>query len=346
MDRIKVFILDDSAVVRQLLTERLGLYRNIEVVGSAIDPYVARNKLAHLAVDVLILDIEMPRMDGLTFLKYLMKYRPIPTIVLSSLTSSRNAAAIKALELGAVEVLHKPDGSFSVIELMDALVEKIQAAASVDIARISRLPAELAASAGKRILTGIATTHKIIAVGASTGGTVAMERLFREFEADFPATVAVIHMPANFTASFAKRLDDICRVHVKEAVDGELVASGTIYLAPGNLHLLIETSGAQRRLKLLNGPKIFNQRPAVDPLFRSVAKCTGKNSIGILLTGMGRDGAEGLLAMKTAGAFTIVQDEATSVVYGMPKEAMALGAASIQLPIQEIADELARQLKK
>lgn len=341
MELVKVFVVDDSAVVRSILTEKLNATGKLQVAGSAIDPFVAREKIVRLQVDVLLLDIEMPRMDGLTFLKYLMKYRPIPTIILSSLADGVNQASMEALDLGAVAVVCKPGGPYSVTDLIDNLTETILQAAHVDVSRFRQVLAPRPqANRARKMLSSIQTTHQLFAVGASTGGTVAMETLFSEFTADFPPTVAVIHMPENFTRSFANRLNDICDVRVKEAENGERAQSGFVYIAPGNRHLVVEASGVNRILRIMDGPRLHGQRPAVDVLFRSVANQVGKNSLGVLLTGMGRDGAEGLLRMKEAGAFTITQDEATCVVYGMPKEAVSMGSSCQQLPINRIAAEM------
>ena len=351
---IKVFIVDDSAVVRSILTERLNAAGGILVVGSAPDPFIAREKLAKNPVDVMILDIEMPRMDGLTFLKHLMKSYPIPTIVLSSLVGDHNQASLKALELGAVEVLRKPGGPYSVGELLEDLVVKIRMASLIrmDTLRdlVTRVGANRVADAprrdagGAKMLAGIRTSRQLIAVGASTGGTIAMEKLFTGFSTDFPPALGVIHMPERFTASFSKRLDDLCLVRVKEAEAGETPLMGHVYIAPGNKHMAIRMDGAKMAIEIMEGPKVHNQRPAVDILFRSVARHLGQNGIGVLMTGMGRDGADGLLQMKEAGAYTITQDEESCIVYGMPKEAVTLGASMIQLPLDGIAAELRRRV--
>jgi two-component system, chemotaxis family, protein-glutamate methylesterase/glutaminase len=343
---IKVFIVDDSAVVRSILTEKLDAVPGISVAGSAMDPFVARDKIARTEIDVILLDIEMPRMDGLPFLKHLMKSRPIPTIILSSLADGKNEASMKALELGAVGVIGKPGGPYSVTQLVDDLVLQIRAASTIDMSRVaaSAAPKTPAPTGAKRLLGTIRTTRRLIAVGASTGGTVAMERLFMGFPADSPPTVAVIHMPGRFTATFSRRLDELCAVRVKEAEDGEPAMSGCVYMAPGNYHLVVKVSGAEYVLKVIEGPRVQNQRPAVDVLFRSVAENVGKNAVGVILTGMGRDGADGLLKMHEAGAYTIGQDEASSVVYGMPKEAFESGAVSIQLPLERIAAEIMRNV--
>lgn len=341
MPKIRVFIVDDSAIVREILTDRLSRHPSIEVVGSAMDPYIARDKLDKVDVDVITLDIEMPRMDGLTFLRQLMKHYPKPVVVVSSLARDGNGAALQALELGAVDVVPKPGGPVTVDEVVDLLIDRIIAAAKADLSRLretSRRLNELPRAQGpKKYLSSIETTNRLIAVGASTGGTVALETLFLGWEPDYPPTLAVIHMPERFTASFASRLNDICRVRIKEAEEGERIMPGTVYIAPGGYHMILKTKGTERTLKIATGPKVCNQRPAVDPLFDSVADQVGRNCIGILLTGMGRDGAQGLLRIHEAGGHTIAQDEETSVVWGMPKEAIDLGAADRVMALDRIA---------
>lgn len=339
--KLRVFIVDDSAIVREILTERLSKNPRIEVVGSAMDPYIARDKLEKIDVDVITLDIEMPRMDGLTFLRQLMKHYPKPVVVVSSLARDGNSAAMQALELGAVDVVPKPGGPFSVEEVVDLLADRIIAAASADLSRLEECSRKLNAlprsAVPKKILAGIKTTNQLIAVGASTGGTIALETLFLGWEQDFPPTLAVIHMPERFTATFAARLNELCRVTVKEAENGERILPGTVYIAPGNYHMVLRTSGTERILRIASGPKVCNQRPAVDPLFDSVAEQVGRNCLGILLTGMGRDGAAGLLQIRQAGGHTIAQDEASSIVWGMPKEAIDLGAADKVMALDDIA---------
>lgn len=355
MDKIKVLIVDDSAIVREILTQRLSRDPRIEVVGSAMDPYVARDKLEKIDVDVLTLDIEMPRMDGLTFLRILMQQYPIPVVVVSSLTKDSNEAALKALELGAVDVVPKPGGPFTVEEVIPLLTERIIAASKTKLPKLRELlvasqsvtnnsvKKDLSKSTkdlASNYLAKIKTTNKLIAIGASTGGTIALELLLKDWEPYFPPTLIVIHMPEKFTKTFADRLNDLSRAHVKEAQDGERIEMGTVYIAPGNYHMLLRMQGTERTLKIGSGPKVCNQRPAVDPLFDSVAENSGQNSLAVLLTGMGRDGAQGLLKIKKAGGHTIAQDEETSIVWGMPKEAIDLGAATIVLPLQKIISQI------
>ena len=348
MGKTKVFIVDDSAIVREILTDRLSKHPQIEVVGSAMDPYVARDKLEKIDVDVITLDIEMPRMDGLTFLRQLMKHYPKPVVIVSSLAKESSPAAMEALELGAVDVVPKPGGPFSVEEVVDLLIDRILAAKEADMTKLQAHSQKIRAAPGVKVqksyLTSLKTTNQLIAVGASTGGTIALEEIFRDWQPDFPPTLAVIHMPERFTATFASRLNDLCQVTVKEAENGERILPGTIYFAPGNYHMLLRTQGTERTLKITNGPKVCNQRPAVDVLFNSVADQVGRNCLGILLTGMGKDGAQGLLKIKNAGGHTIAQDEATSIVWGMPKEAIDLGATDKVLPLWGITEYVKRKL--
>lgn len=361
MEKIRVMIVDDSAIVREILAARLSRDPRIEVVASAMDPYVARDKLEKTKVDVMTLDIEMPRMDGLTFLRQLMKQAPMPVIVVSSLAKEANAAAMKALELGAVDVVPKPGGPFSVEEVIPYLAERIIAASRANVSRLRDDAAEadrknsdceknaasrkpLPASRVSSYLANIKTTNQLIAIGASTGGTIALEALFREWEADFPPTLAVIHMPERFTATFAARLNDLSRATVKEARDGDRLQVGSVYIAPGNYHMMLRAQGTERTLKIASGPKVCNQRPAVDPLFDSVAEYAGQNCIALLLTGMGRDGAQGLLKIHQAGGYTIAQDEQSSIVWGMPKEAIDLGAARTVLPLDRMVAHIKEKL--
>lgn len=347
LPKIRVLIVDDSAIVREILSQRLGRDGRIEVVGTAMDPYVARDKLEKLEVDVITLDIEMPRMDGLSFLRELMRQYPIPVVVLSSLTQGSNDAAMRALELGAVEVVPKPGGPFSVEEVIPLLIDKIIAATRVNMTRLreeAERRSQKAPLKKPQMLSTIRTTQQIIAIGASTGGTIAMEKLFMDWEPSFPPTLAVIHMPERFTASFAGRLNDVCPVEVCEAKQGEHLRAGVIYIAPGNFHMLLRTQGTERRIKIASGPKVCNQRPAVDPLFDSVAQQAGRNCIALLLTGMGRDGAAGLLKIREAGGYTIAQDEKSSIVWGMPKEAIDLGAAEVVLGLDAMATHIKKRL--
>ena len=337
---IRVLIVDDSAVVRRILTRELSAVPGIEVVGTAPDPYVARDQVVKLSPDVITLDVEMPRMDGLTFLKLLMRSRPTPTIVVSSLTPRGSRSAIEAMENGAVDVLCKPNGSFSVGDMARDLIDKVRIAAS---ARVMARPIGNATASRPVAPVAMAeTTDRIRAIGASTGGVQALAEMLPALPPSTPGTVIVQHMPASFTGGFARRLDGLCQMSVVEARDGDTVLPGHILLAPGDQHMRLRRSGARYYVELVGGPPVHHQRPAVDVLFDSVAKVAGSNAVGCVLTGMGADGAAGLLAMRKAGARTLIQDEASSVVWGMPGECAKLNAAEEQLPLNQIASGLLR----
>lgn len=331
---IKVLIVDDSAVVRQLLTRELSKDPMIRVVGSAPDPYVARDKIVELEPDVLTLDVEMPRMDGITFLRKLMQFHPMPVIVLSSLTATGTRTAIDALSAGAVEVLCKPAGSFSVETMTTQLAQRIKTAART---RPPRPAAAATAAVATPQLSMSETTNKIFALGASTGGVQALTTVLTAFPANAPGTVVAQHMPPKFTASFAARLNECCKVKVKEAEHGDTVVTGQVLLAPGGKHMVLRRSGALYHVELNEGPEVHHQRPSVDVLFDSVADYAGRNSVGAILTGMGADGAAGLLKMRKAGARTIAQDEASCIVFGMPMEAIKVGAAERVAPLDDVA---------
>lgn len=334
---IKVLIVDDSAVVRKVFTEELSRARGIEVVGTAPDPYVARDKIVNLKPDVVTLDIEMPRMDGLTFLKKLMKHYPLPVIIVSSLTQKGGKLAMEALAGGALEVISKPSAAYSVGDMSVQLADKIRAVARINVS-VSPTNGNIAPSTAStpRNQALTATTNKIIAIGASTGGTEAIKTVLCAMPPNSPGIVIVQHMPAQFTSAFAERLDSLSQIKVKEARDGDSVANGQALLAPGNYHMLLKRSGARYFVQVKTGPLIHHQRPAADVLFRSVANIAGTNAIGIIMTGMGADGAAGLLQMKEAGARTIAQDEQSCVVFGMPKEAIKRGAAEKIVPLDKI----------
>jgi two-component system chemotaxis response regulator CheB len=324
---IKVLIVDDSAIVRKVFTEELSREQGITVVGSAPDPYIARDKIVRLKPDVITLDIEMPRMDGLTFLKKLMRYYPLPVIIVSSLTKKGSRLAMQALSLGALEVISKPSGSYSVGDMSIQLADKIKAIAHVDVKRKVKDIQEENPEKPTMISQSLtATTTKILAVGASTGGTEAIKTLLLGMPPNCPGIIIVQHMPAHFTSSFAERLNALCVIDVKEATDGDSVINGRALIAPGNFHMLLKRSGARYYVNIKNGPMVHHQRPSVDVLFTSVAEYAGANALGMIMTGMGSDGAEGLLVMKQAGAQTIAQDEKSCVIFGMPKEAIKLGA--------------------
>jgi two-component system chemotaxis response regulator CheB len=341
LKKIKVLIVDDSAVVRKIFSEELSKYADIEVVGTAPDPFVARDKIAALNPDVITLDIEMPRMDGLTFLRKLMKYYPLPTIIVSSLTPKGGKLTLEAMEIGAVDVIAKPGSSYTVGNMSVQLVEKIRAAA---LARVIRKDAETPETENVPLKALAQTSHKVIAIGASTGGTEALKQVLTRLPANSPGILVVQHMPANFTAAFADRLNTLCQMTVREARDNDSVVPGLALIAPGNFHMILRRSGARYYVEVKTGPMVHHQRPAVDILFKSTAKYAGANAIGVILTGMGADGAEGLLDMKRAGAGTIAQDERSCVVFGMPKEAIKMGAADRVLPLDHIATEMMRMV--
>jgi two-component system chemotaxis response regulator CheB len=334
--KIKVLVVDDSAVVREVLVRELNKHPRIEVVGTAPDPFVARDKILRLSPDVMTLDVEMPRMDGITFLRKIMEHHPVPTIVVSSLTPKGGEMAMEALSIGAFDVLCKPGAAYTIGDLMPVLMEQILAASEVDIKKIK---SNLAPTSAPVRTAMRKTTNRILAVGASTGGTAAIEALLRPIEANCPPIAIVQHMPPGFTKSFAQRLDRDCAMEVREAVDGDLLNPGIALVAPGNWHMVLRRSGAQYRVSLHQGERRHYQRPAVDELFESVSEFAGANAVGVLLTGMGADGAEGLLKMRNAGARTIAQDQATSVVWGMPGEAVKRGAAEFVMPLRSIAEK-------
>jgi two-component system chemotaxis response regulator CheB len=344
---IRVLIVDDSAVVRKVFTAELEKEPDIEVVGTAPNPYVARDKIIRLNPDVITLDIEMPRMDGLTFLGKLMKYYPKPVIIVSSLTPRGSGLAMEAIERGAVDVLAKPGESFSFGELSVQLVEKIRAAARVDVLRrpgLNAAPRAVESSSGAG--RSMETAGRVLAIGASTGGTEAIRSILLGLPSKIPGTVIVQHMAQRFTAAFAERLNELCPFEVREAKDGDPVHPCLVLVAPGNYHMMLVKSGDEYRVQVRNGPLVHQQRPAVDVLFRSIARCAGTGALGILLTGMGRDGADGLLEMKKTGARTIAQDEATSVIFGMPREAIKLGAADRVLGLGEIPGAIVEEFSR
>jgi len=343
--RIRVLVIDDSAYVRQILTEILRADPGIEVVGCASDAHVAREMVRRLNPDVLTLDIEMPRMDGLTFLRNLMRLRPMPVVMVSSLTERGAEVTLDALALGAVDFLPKPhtDLDATLREYAAELVSKVKAAARAGVRSIPAATAPArptATSEASRGTLPISTSNIILAIGASTGGTEAIRELLSGLPADAPGTVITQHIPKAFSTAFARRLNENCALRVQEAEEGQQILPGHAYVAPGDRHLRIERSGARYLCRLDNGPAVHHLRPSVDVLFQSVAAAAGARSIGVLLTGMGRDGAQGLLAMRNGGSQTIAQDEASSVVWGMPGEAVALGAAQLVLPLSAMAVRL------
>jgi len=344
---IKVLIVDDSAVVRKRLSDELSRYEDMDIVGTAVDPYVARDKIVKLKPDVITLDLEMPRMDGLSFLAKLMKHYPLPVIVLSSLTPRNSETAIKALDLGAVDVLCKSGSAYSTQDVSRQLVHAIRAAAK---ARVSAISSNHADSQREKIsLPGgllTRTTHQVIAIGASTGGTKAIEAVLKAMPAGSPGTVIVQHMPETFTQTFAERLNSICPMEVREAKDNDHVVPGLALIAPGNHHMVLHRSGGNYLVNIKGGPRVHYQRPSVDVMFHSVAKHAGRNAVGVILTGMGADGAKGMLAMQNSGAYNISQDEKTCVVFGMPKEAIKLGGVNEVLPLQKIPEAIMSALSR
>ena len=334
--RIRVLIVDDSALVRKLVSEALRADPEIEVVGTAVDPYAARDKINALNPDVITLDLEMPRMDGLTFLKIVMEQRPLPVIIMSSLTQRGSDYALEALRLGAFDVLAKPGGPYSFGDLGPQLIGRIKATSGARLRRNAALAQQ--AAIAQRAKPRAATNREVILLGASTGGTEALREVLSRLPADLPGIAVVQHIPPVFSKTFAERLDQLSALDVREAVDGERLSPGTALIAPGNFHLLLQWHADHYRVRVISGPAVWHQRPAVDMLFKSAADCgAGPHAIAGLLTGMGRDGAEGLLRLRERGATTFAQDEATSVVYGMPKAAFELGAVERQAPLTSLA---------
>ena len=343
---IKVLIIDDSAMVRKIFTQELAKDPEIVVVGSAPDPFIGRDKIVELKPDVLILDIEMPRMDGLTFLEKLMTHQPRPVIIVSSLAKKGCDVALRALELGAAEVMSKPGESYSVGDMSEQLAEKIKAVAKIKPLRLlSNVNFSTPSRNIQKSNAMIKTTNKIIAIGASTGGTEALKEVLTALPGNMPPIVIVQHMPQYFTKSFADRLNTLCSLEVKEAENGDLATPGKVLIAPGNKHMVLKRSGASYYVEIKDGPLVHHQRPAVEVLFQSVAKYAGSNSIGVILTGMGKDGAKGLLEMRNNGAYTIAQDEASCIVFGMPKEAIAMGGVMKIESLKKIPQVLVNLLK-
>jgi len=387
--KIRVLIIDDSAVIRKVVSEALANDPEIEVVGTAIDPYIARDKIVQLKPDVLTLDIEMPRMDGLTFLRIIMEERPLPVIIMSSLSKAGSQHAMEALRLGAVDVLGKPGGSYSFGDLGPQLISKIKAAACARIrkpaptrtpfkkpsstppadAPLTPVPPRPAAASAVPLQTrppmpvpasrpiptyrptplarvparapvraGLHHPRRLILLGASTGGTEALREVLTALPGDLPGIAIVQHIPAHFSKAFADRLNTICAFEVREAVDGDKLTPGLALVAPGNYHMMLQWTGDGYRVRLSDGPMVWHQRPAVDLLFKSAADLAGPHAIAGVLTGMGKDGAEGLLRLREKGAITFAQDEASCVVYGMPKVAWENGGAQRQLPLDHMAD--------
>ncbi len=332
---IRVLIVDDSAVVRQTLQDVLSSDTDIEVMATASDPFIAADKILHEVPDVITLDVEMPRMDGITFLQKIMSQHPIPVVICSGLTEEGSETALKALEYGAVEIIQKPRlGTKQFLEESQVRIcDAVKAAAAARIRRLSHETNRVTPKFSADVILEkppsqamVKTTEKVVVVGASTGGTEALGDFLKAMPLDAPGIVVVQHMPEHFTRAFASRLDTICGISVKEAENNDTIIRGRALIAPGNHHVLLKRSGARYYVELKDGPLVSRHRPSVDVLFRSAARYAGKNCIGVIMTGMGDDGAKGMLEMKQAGAFTIAQDEESCVVFGMPKKAIELGA--------------------
>ncbi|MFO1395756.1 MAG: chemotaxis response regulator protein-glutamate methylesterase [Burkholderiales bacterium] len=339
----RVVVVDDSALIRRLLSDIINRERDMQVVGAAPDPFVARDMIRALDPDVVTLDVEMPKMDGLDFLEKLMRLRPMPVVMVSTLTQRGSEAALRALELGAIDFVAKPklDIEQGVRELGAEIVERIRVAAKVRMRRPvpGAAPPPRLAAVGNR-----ASTEKLVFVGASTGGTEALREMLVRMPPDIPAILVTQHMPPGFTRTFAARLNELCKMDVSEAVDGERLLPGHAYIAPGGLHLQVGRSGANYIAKLDDGPPVNRHKPSVEVLFRSAAEVAGRNAIGVMLTGMGKDGAVAMRAMREAGAYNVAQDEASCVVFGMPKEAIAEGGVQTVLPLRDIAPHIVEHL--
>lgn len=351
MPKVRVLVVDDSASVRQTMVDVLSADPGIEVIGVAPDPFVAARRIAEDVPDVITLDVEMPRMDGITFLRKIMSQRPIPVVMCSSLTEAGSETLMQALEAGAVDVILKPRiaAADHLAEVGDRIRDVVKAAARARLG--ARKPTARRLDPGTKLTADAVlpppsvaamarTTEMVVCLGASTGGTEALRHVLEDLPANAPGIVVVQHMPAGFTAAFAKRLNSLCEVEVKEAQHGDPVLRGHVLIAPGDKHMLLERQGARYVVAVKDGPPVSRHRPSVDVLFRSAARSAGRNAMGVIMTGMGDDGARGLLEMKEAGALTVAQDAATSVVFGMPKEAIARGAADKILALDNIARDI------
>ena len=347
--KITVLCVDDSALIRSLMTEIINSQPDMVVVATASDPLIARDLVKQHNPDVMTLDVEMPRMDGLEFLEKLMRLRPMPVVMVSSLTERGSEAALRALELGAIDFVTKPRLGLreGLLAYTDLIAGKIRIAASARLPASRLLPASRPAATGEAALlrSPLLSTEKLIIIGASTGGTEAIREVLQPLPPDSPGILIAQHMPGGFTRSFAERLSSLCRISVSEAVHGQRILPGHAYLAPGGFHLSLGRSGANYVAQVDQAPPVNRHRPSVDVLFDSAARHAGKNAIGVILTGMGRDGADGLLRMRQAGSFTLAQDEASCVVFGMPREAIALGAAHEVVPLHEMGQRVMTQLR-
>ncbi len=352
MARIKVMVVDDSAVVRQVVAGMLTDDPEIEVLCAVADPLLAMARMKVQWPDVIVLDIEMPRMDGITFLKKIMSERPTPVVICSTLTEAGAQTSMAALAAGAVAIITKPKIGLKqfLVDASDDLVSAVKAAARANVKKLQALPvvekhsADVILPAGERQTAMLQTTERVVALGTSTGGTQALELVLRSLPRVCPGIVIVQHMPEKFTAEFASRLDGLCHISVKEAQNNDRVVPGRALIAPGGRHMLLRRNGAQYFVEVMEGPLVNRHRPSVDVLFRSVAKCAGANALGVIMTGMGDDGAAGLLEMRKAGARTVAQDEESCVVYGMPKEAVKRGAVEKIIPLGAVAREIMLQL--
>jgi two-component system chemotaxis response regulator CheB len=364
MGKIRVLVVDDSALVRSMLSSMINAQPDMECIGAANDPYQAREMIRAMNPDVITLDVEMPRMDGLDFLEKLMRLRPMPVVMVSTLTERGAETTLRALELGAIDFVAKPRIGVAqgLQEIATEIADKLRVAAGARIARRPVARAEPPSTAPRvpgagpvagppplvkpvPVAFSRSSTEKIVAIGSSTGGTEALREVLTGLPADCPAVMITQHMPPGFTRNFADRLNTLCRMHVKEAEHGERVLPGHVYVAPGGHHLAVQRSGANYVVSVDDGPPVNRHRPSVEVLFRSIAQHVGRNAIGVMLTGMGRDGADAMLTMREAGAYNIAQDEASCVVYGMPREAVAVGAVHEILPLQRISAQLLAQLR-
>ena len=349
--KIRVLIVDDSAVVRQTMSDILSSDPQIEVMSTAGDPFIAAERIRHEIPDVITLDVEMPRMDGITFLHKIMSQHPIPVVMCSTLTEKGSETALKALEYGAVEIIQKPRLGTKIFleESRLRICDAVKAASQARVRRISAVPHTVAPKLTADVIMEkpksramIQTTEKVVVIGASTGGTEALRVFLESLPADCPGIVIVQHMPEGFTRAFSQRLDGLCRITVKEAENNDTVVRGRALIAPGNHHLILKRSGARYYVEIKDGPLVSRHRPSVDVLFRSAARYAGKNAVGVIMTGMGDDGARGMLEMKQSGAVNIAQDEASCIVFGMPNEAIKMGGVDYVRPLDAICREVIR----
>jgi len=346
--KTKVLVIDDSALIRSLLSEMINQQTDMQVVGTAPDPLVAREMIKQLNPDVLTLDVEMPKMDGLDFLEKLMRLRPMPVVMVSTLTEKGSEITMRALELGATDFVTKPKSGISdgMREYTDLIADKIRVASKASVASLQRTAKQTqgVVAPANLLKNPLVSSEKLLIIGASTGGTEAVKSFLLQMPSDCPGILITQHMPAGFTKSFADRLDTLCKINVKEAIDGERVLPGHAYIAPGDQHLLLARSGANYVTKLSDAPPVSRHKPSVDVLFDSAAEGAGKNAIGIILTGMGKDGAAGMAKMKRAGTYNYAQDEESCVVFGMPKEAIAQGGVDEVLPLKDMPESVLSQL--